>query len=517
MTEVEIGSSCLVLGDDWLQRIEHVPAPSPVLVRVQEPGMLVVFELCSRAGRSQDYKRGPVAGFSSSCCVRANFGCPLWMISERSDCLECNDIKVGKIVSEERPTEIDTFWTSQHQATLEYSTKVLLAGVWLMEHGCGRLALLPYVYATGHWRCEFHLLGRPKKVAYRYSIANESAYLASHSGGSIRRNASPQKVAEAIWKSVPMDIQDALSGEASEELLVWIAELRRQLECGFIPIAFGEDFGERSVWALYDVKSGANGPGRMTMPAIPGYVVPGSESSVLETPFWKAAEGRSSYLLRSASAMFPLSALGDDEACFALARQLSEVLPDADPFERSRLLRAAIGELHHRSNVAISNEHLSHASLVSTHASSNPVIRRATRLLSMIHELHKAGYQRLRLCCGWVDDGSVWVARIFPSSHAEQDGWSPARWAVEAAYATNAGSYFGWTDAAQDDARALANKFLNRFPGIAREAAGNDWAYAGWFSRIFGKAEHGDLPAFFGGDQREQIQLPPPSLNAVVP
>lgn len=420
-------------------------------------------------------------------------------------------------MSEERQTEIDDWGTSQLHSTLEYATKVLLAGVWLMEHGCGRLAMLPYVYATGHWRCDFHLVGRPKNVAYRYSIANEGAYLASHCGGTIRRNASPQKIAEAIWKSVPMQIQNDCSGEASEELLVWTTELRCQLERGLIPVAFGEDFGERFAWALHDVMSGANGPSRVTMPAIPGYVMPGTESSVLATPYWKAAEYRATYLLQSALAMFPLSALGDEEACSEIANQLVAVLPDVDFFERSRLLRAAIGELHYRSSVAASIEDLSHASLISTQASSTPVIRRATRLLSMIHELHKAGYQRLRLSCGWIDEGRVWVARLFPSSHVEQNGWSPAGGAIEAVYATNAGTvYFEWADATHDGARALANKFLSRFPSIAREAVGNDWAYAGWFSRILGKAEHGDLPAFFGGDDTAQIQLPPPPLNAFV-
>jgi hypothetical protein len=34
-------------------------------------------------------------------------------------------------------------------------------------------------------------------------------------------------------------------------------------------------------------------------------------------------------------------------------------------------------------------------------ASSDPVARRAVRLLAMVHELHKAGYQRLRICAGY--------------------------------------------------------------------------------------------------------------------
>lgn len=31
------------IGDDWLQRINHVPSPPPILVRVQEQTMFVLF------------------------------------------------------------------------------------------------------------------------------------------------------------------------------------------------------------------------------------------------------------------------------------------------------------------------------------------------------------------------------------------------------------------------------------------------------------------------------------------
>lgn len=31
------------IGDDWLQRINHVPEPNPILVRVQDQTMFVIF------------------------------------------------------------------------------------------------------------------------------------------------------------------------------------------------------------------------------------------------------------------------------------------------------------------------------------------------------------------------------------------------------------------------------------------------------------------------------------------
>lgn len=108
---------------------------------------------------------------------------------------------------------------AEQQAMFECAREVLLAGAWLIENGHGRLAVLPYVYATGHWRCEFHLVGRPKKTVFRYSIANGSAYLASHCGGTIDKDIEPEKLAEAIWVSVPDELKDACSGVASRETL----------------------------------------------------------------------------------------------------------------------------------------------------------------------------------------------------------------------------------------------------------------------------------------------------------
>jgi hypothetical protein len=55
-------------------------------------------------------------------------------------------------------------------------------------------------------------------------------------------------------------------------------------------------------------------------------------------------------------------------------------------------------------------------------------------------------------------------------------------------------SYFDWSDAASDDARTLAEKFVDRFPRVAREGSGWDYQYAGWFQRLLGAAERGFLP-----------------------
>lgn len=53
-------------------------------------------------------------------------------------------------------------------------------------------------------------------------------------------------------------------------------------------------------------------------------------------------------------------------------------------------------------------------------------------------------------------------------------------------------SYFDWPDAKGNDARALADKFIARFPEIAARGKGRDWEYAGWLCELLGFLEQGD-------------------------
>lgn len=397
----------------------------------------------------------------------------------------------------------------REQEAFDCARKVLLAGAWLIENGHGRVALLPYFYATGHWRCEFHVAGRPKKTAFRYSSANGFAFLASHCGGSIRKDVGVDKLAQAIWVSVPDDLKDACAGNASLETLEWVVELRRQIGLGRIPAAFGEYFGERDAWRLSDFVGGSDD---LKMPAIPGYVMPGSEQSVLDDPFWNKSERHAKWLAKRPEFSLPREALGDGDYVFEIANRLRRDMADVDHFEAPRLLKAAIAALRAASVARAKSTQEECEAVVSTEPSDDPVYKRATRLLSMVHELHKAGYQRLRVACGWDAGGRGWRMRLMPSSQVSVDGWSPISGTTRADYSTDDGkAYFGWDDAAGDDARELANKFITRFPNLAREAFGYDWSYAGWFATVLCDAEHGGLPAFFGGD--ELTEVPPLPLD----
>ena len=123
--------------------------------------------------------------------------------------------------------------------------------------------------------------------------------------------------------------------------------------------------------------------------------------------------------------------------------------------------------------------------------------RRATRVLLMVHELHKVGYQQLRICPGMSSSGCDWRVAIVPVTNVlRTHGALMANDGIDNLHYTTGqkNEYFGWHDAKNDNARELAAKFIERFPKLAGEGLGNDWEYAGWYVQMLGFAERGELP-----------------------
>lgn len=147
-------------------------------------------------------------------------------------------------------------------------------------------------------------------------------------------------------------------------------------------------------------------------------------------------------------------------------------------------------------------------------------MRRACRLLAMIHELHKAGYQRLRIAPGMSPSGCHWRCHITSSDNVLLNGWEPIRWEVGVANYTTGEEdlYFGWPDGPGKTARELARMFIKRFPELAASGSGRDRAYAGWFVDMLGHAENGRLPVFFADYALEPKpeEMPPPPFEAQV-
>ena len=128
--------------------------------------------------------------------------------------------------------------------------------------------------------------------------------------------------------------------------------------------------------------------------------------------------------------------------------------------------------------------------------------RRSVRLLAMIGELHKLGFQQLRVFT-YMTSGGNWRCEITIADEVPTGGGSMFinSHPFKAVYSSAMGNkYFGWTDTQNDSARELAAKFVTRFPDLVERGRGHDWPYAGWFQYMLGIAERGYLPVSFGSD-----------------
>ena len=61
--------------------------------------------------------------------------------------------------------------------------------------------------------------------------------------------------------------------------------------------------------------------------------------------------------------------------------------------------------------------------------------------------------------------------------------------------------------------------FIERFPQVASDSIGMDYAYAGWFAALLGAVEHGRLPVFYADYELDLsgLDLPPPPLKGWPP
>lgn len=121
----------------------------------------------------------------------------------------------------------------------------------------------------------------------------------------------------------------------------------------------------------------------------------------------------------------------------------------------------------------------------------------ARLILLMVAELHDQGYQRLRIAPGISPSGQYWRCGV---THAGNISAGHGALAVDekhdtAMYSSASGdSFFGWDDAVGNDPVALARKFVERFPVIARLGRGDDDEYARWYRAVIALAAEGDLP-----------------------
>ena len=138
----------------------------------------------------------------------------------------------------------------------------------------------------------------------------------------------------------------------------------------------------------------------------------------------------------------------------------------------------------------------------------------------MVHELHKAGYQLLRISPGLSPSGFHWRCPITCAANVKADGFSVRNASRTAGlflpYTSADMGYFGWAGAENLSARELAARFLLECPLLAQAGLGRDLPYAGWLTEVLGVVEHGDMGRYpvlyadFPLDLDTQCIPPPP-------
>jgi hypothetical protein len=142
-------------------------------------------------------------------------------------------------------------------------------------------------------------------------------------------------------------------------------------------------------------------------------------------------------------------------------------------------------------------------------------IRRSRRVIRMVSELHRMGFQRLRFM-PYLRECLAYRVLVAPVSCFSVANGCHAKSEFPGVTYSSASEneYFGWTDATSDDAHKLAVKFVDRFPEIAGYGSGRDWAYAGWLLELLGAMEKypNRLPDVFSekpGESTETMRFLP--------
>ncbi len=133
---------------------------------------------------------------------------------------------------------------------------------------------------------------------------------------------------------------------------------------------------------------------------------------------------------------------------------------------------------------------------------TEPTLKYIQRLLLMVHELHKMGFQKLRIYPGMAPSGCCWRCQIVTAKcFYKKRGMSIAENLFDMKYPSYSSgmgnNYYGWDDCQSDDSRELARKFLERFPEVALEGEGRDWEYVGWYTEMLKHSERAIFPVAY--------------------
>jgi hypothetical protein len=136
-------------------------------------------------------------------------------------------------------------------------------------------------------------------------------------------------------------------------------------------------------------------------------------------------------------------------------------------------------------------------------------MRTPLRLLFMVHELHKRGYEKIRIAPYMASSGMHWRCQVVHAGAMSEthgamidssysDSVHVDTHGEAALYSSADGdSLFAWSDAMKDAPDQLASKFIVRFPHTAHAGKGSDTDYAAWYVQMLAFAKMHALPIAF--------------------
>ena len=128
--------------------------------------------------------------------------------------------------------------------------------------------------------------------------------------------------------------------------------------------------------------------------------------------------------------------------------------------------------------------------------------KNARRLLLMVAELHKLGYESLRVAPYLSPSGCAWRCCIVPANLTRRD--HGARLVDDVIYealprysSADGDGYFGWGNMKPKTPLILARRFIVEFPKFAEQGKHPDPAYVAWYANMLAAtAPHGVIYAF---------------------
>lgn len=146
---------------------------------------------------------------------------------------------------------------------------------------------------------------------------------------------------------------------------------------------------------------------------------------------------------------------------------------------------------------------------------STPWIRQSQRVIRMVSELHRMGFQQLRIMP--YEYPLAYRVAIGPKSMFSLKNGAymqdPDYGLIKTYSSASGHEYFGWGDAKKDNARTLAEKFIERFTPLAMSGGGRDWEYAGWLAELLSVFE--EMPARLPMLMAEHFEPSPLALRAL--